>query len=34
MKAPIPAFAEASGEKTEDAREVITASAAFAHAEV
>jgi hypothetical protein len=34
MKTPTPASAEASGEKIEDAREVVTASASSIHVEV
>jgi hypothetical protein len=34
MKTPTPAPAEASGEKIEDARKVVTASAASTHAPV
>ena len=33
MKTPTPASAEASGEKIEDAREVVTASASSIHVE-
>jgi hypothetical protein len=33
MRAPTPASAEASGEKNEDIREVVSASASFIHVE-